>query len=107
MRGKLLVPAVVAVIMGLVLSLMLPSWMWGAFAGLAMAIWISITAALAIHERFSNRALGSALRSTPAGFYAMLLGHIGIAVFLVGTTAGRISVKNMLQVQQPTLTIER
>ena len=51
-----------------------------------MALWIALTAVLALHERFRGRAFASALRSTPAGFYGMLLGHLGIAVFIVGVT---------------------
>jgi cytochrome c-type biogenesis protein CcmF len=51
-----------------------------------MALWILFTAAIAVYERFHNRSLMSALRSTPAGFYGMLLGHLGIAVFIVGIT---------------------
>jgi cytochrome c-type biogenesis protein CcmF len=51
-----------------------------------MAVWIALTAIVAIRERLRNRSLASALRSTPAGFYGMLLGHLGIAVFIVGVT---------------------
>ena len=49
-----------------------------------MALWIALTAALALWERLRGRALASALRSIPAGFYGMLLGHTGVAVFIVG-----------------------
>jgi cytochrome c-type biogenesis protein CcmF len=86
LRSKLLLPLLAALALAAGLSLMLPDWRWAAFAGLAMAVWIAITAALAIYERLRNRSLASALRSTPAGFYGMLLGHLGIAVFIVGVT---------------------
>ena len=86
LRAILWLPAVAALTLALILGLMLPQWLWGAFAGLAMATWIVITAALAVYERVRNRALLSALRSTPAGFYGMLLGHTGVAVFIVGVT---------------------
>ena len=52
----------------------------------AMALWIAVTAGIAIYERFHNRGLLSTLRSTPAGFYGMLLGHLGIGVFIIGVT---------------------
>jgi cytochrome c-type biogenesis protein CcmF len=68
------------------LALLLPEWHWSAYAGLAMAVWILLTVIVAIRERLQNRSLASALRSTPAGFYGMLLGHLGIAVFIVGVT---------------------
>ncbi len=86
LKSKLLIPFLAALALAALLSLMLPDWQWAAFAGVAMAVWIGITAVLAIHERVRNRSFASALRSTPAGFYGMLLGHIGIAIFIVGVT---------------------
>ena len=83
---KLKIPALVVLVLALLLSLALPQWIWTAYLGIAMALWIAVTAGIAIYERFHKRALLSALRSTPAGFYGMLLGHIGIAVFIVGVT---------------------
>ena len=80
------IPALLVLVLALGLSLALPQWLWGAYLGIAMALWISVSAAIAIYERFHNRALLSVLRSTPAGFYGMLLGHLGIAVFIVGIT---------------------
>jgi cytochrome c-type biogenesis protein CcmF len=79
-------PAVIVLALGLALGLTLPHWEWGAWLGIAMALWIAVTAAIAIYERFHHRPLMSALRSTPAGFYGMLLGHLGIAVFIIGIT---------------------
>ncbi len=85
--GKLLwAPALAAVVIALLLSLALPRFLFAAFAGLALALWIAITAGMAIRERLRNRSLVSALRATPGGFYGMLLGHLGIAVFTVGVT---------------------
>jgi len=84
--AKLKIPALVVLVLALLLSLALPQWIWTAYLGIAMALWIAVTAGIAIYERFHKRALLSALRSTPAGFYGMLLGHIGIAVFIVGVT---------------------
>ena len=84
--SKLKVPALVVLVLAFMLSLSLPQWMWGAFLGIAMALWIAVTAAIAIYDRFHHRALLSTLRSTPAGFYGMLLGHLGIGVFIIGVT---------------------
>ena len=84
--ARLRVPALLVLIVGVGLTLSLPHWMWGAFLGISMALWISVTAAIAVYERFRNRPLLSALRSTPAGFYGMLLGHLGIAVSIIGIT---------------------
>ena len=86
LAARLRIPALVAVFAGLGLALAQSQWHWGAFLGLSMALWIAVTAGMAVYERFRNRSLMSALRSTPAGFYGMLLGHLGIAVFIVGVT---------------------
>ena len=86
LQAKLKWPAIIVLVIALLLTLTLPEWIWGAYLGLAMALWIAVTAGLAIQERFRNRKLLSALRSTPAGFYGMLLGHLGMAVFIVGVT---------------------
>jgi len=84
--SKLKIPALIVLVLALLLSLALPQWIWGAYLGIAMALWIAVTAGIAIYERFHNRALLSTLRSTPAGFYGMLLGHLGIGVFIIGVT---------------------
>ena len=84
--SKLKIPALVVLVLALLLSLALPQWMWGAYLGISMALWIAATAGIAIYERFHNRGLLSTLRSTPAGFYGMLLGHLGIGVFIIGVT---------------------
>ncbi|MDH3634297.1 MAG: heme lyase CcmF/NrfE family subunit [Gammaproteobacteria bacterium] len=84
--AKLKIPALVVLVVALPLSLALPQWIWSAYLGIAMALWIVVTGAVAIYDRFHNRAVLSILRSTPAGFYGMLLGHLGIAVFIVGVT---------------------
>ncbi len=84
--SKLKLPLLVSVIAALLLSLLLPVWKWQALAGLMMSLWIAATVVLALSERFKGRSLASGLRSTPRGFYGMILGHIGIAVFIVGIT---------------------
>ena len=86
LAAKLKYPTLLVLGTALALSFTLPHWFWGAFLGIAMALWITVTAGIAIYERFHNRALMSTLRSTPAGFYGMLLGHLGMAVFVIGIT---------------------
>jgi len=84
--SRIKLPAIIVLALGLALGLALPHWEWGAYLGIAMALWILAPAAIAVYERFHNRSLMSALRSTPSGFYGMLLGHLGIAVFIIGIT---------------------
>jgi cytochrome c-type biogenesis protein CcmF len=84
--GKIRLPAIISVVIALLLSFALPQWLLLGFVGIAMSLWIGSSAVLAIYERFSGRAFMTALRTTPAGFYGMILGHVGIAVFIVGIT---------------------
>ena len=86
LAARMKIPALAVLLAGLGLSLAQSEWQWGAFLGITMALWIAVTAGIAVYERFHNRSLLSALRSTPAGFYGMLLGHLGIAVFIIGIT---------------------
>ncbi len=79
-------PLLVAIVLAIVISLLLPEWHWEALAGLMMALWVASTVVLALMERFKGRSIGSTLRSTPRGFYGMLMGHVGIAFFIVGVT---------------------
>jgi cytochrome c-type biogenesis protein CcmF len=79
-------PAIVALVIAVMLSFTLPEWKLMAFIGLLMALWVAGSAMKALHERFKNRPFVATLRASPAGFYGMILGHIGIAVFVVGIT---------------------
>ena len=82
----LLKPTIAVVILGLLLSLMLPIWYWNALVGLIMALWIAVTIGMALYERFKGRNFLATLRYSPAGYYGMILGHLGIGVFIVGIT---------------------
>ncbi len=87
LMGKLLQPLVISSVLAVLLSLMLPKWHWQALAGLMMAIWIAASVVLALTERLKGReSMTVAITSIPRGFYGMLLGHIGIAFFIVGVT---------------------
>ena len=79
-------PAILAFILALVITLALPQWYWMALVGLVMGIWVFFASAMALRERFANRKFSTTLRATPAGFYGMLLGHIGIGVSIIGIT---------------------
>ena len=86
MISKLKKPALAVLIVALLLSFTLPKWVWTAYLGLAMSLWIAVTIALALYDRFKNRPFIPTLRNSPAGYYGMILGHLGIAVFIVGIT---------------------
>jgi cytochrome c-type biogenesis protein CcmF len=104
LKSRLWMPALLALVLGAVLALLQPDWQWAAYGGLAMAVWIAMTAVMAVYERFRNRSLASALRSTPAGFYGMILGHIGIAVYQgkgLAHGAGRYLLGGRLRIHFP------
>ena len=79
-------PLLATLILSVALASLLPKWNWSAYAGITLALWITTTVAEALMERLRGRSLASALRSTPRGFYGMLLGHLGIAFFIIGIT---------------------
>ena len=84
--SKLKIPAILVVVSALLLSFTLPEWIWTGFVGLLLALWIVVTIALAVYGRFKGRPFMATLRNSPAGYYGMLLGHLGIAFFIVGIT---------------------
>ncbi len=84
--AKLKWPAIGVLAVALLLSFTFSEWIWTAFVGLAMSLWIACTTGLALYDRFNNRPFFATLRYTPAGYYGMILGHLGIAVFIVGIT---------------------
>lgn len=60
---------------------------WGAFAGLALGIWVMLWAVYSLLERLKNqRNWLSGLRKTPASIWGMSIAHLGIAVFIIGVT---------------------
>ncbi len=80
------IPAIIALVVALVITLALPQWYWMALVGIVMGVWIFFASAMALRERFANRNFMTTLRATPAGFYGMLLGHIGIGMSIIGIT---------------------
>ncbi len=81
---KLRVAAVVAVTLGIAYPIVLtPQFAWQAAFGMVLAIWVTASTIVVIRERLGPQ---NAWRSIPRGFWGMVLGHMGIAVFIVGVT---------------------
>jgi len=60
---------------------------WVAAAGVAVALWVILTAAYGIWARVANKPDKiAALGMLPRGFWGMTLAHAGIGVFIVGVT---------------------
>jgi len=83
---RLRLPAIAALVVSVLLSFTMPEWLLMGFVGLLMSVWIASSAIKVLRDRFRNRPFVATLRATPAGFYGMLLGHIGIAIFIIGIT---------------------
>ena len=55
--------------------------------GIALSVWVITTSVHGVLERLRNRKNKlTALFSTPAGFWGMTMGHLGIAVFGIGVS---------------------
>jgi len=76
-----------AVILGLAWAALMPDFKLAAGVGLVLAMWVVASSVVAFRARLSGKQnLMPALRSIPRGFYGMTLGHLGVAVFIVGIT---------------------
>jgi len=76
-----------AVILGLAWAVLMPEFRLAAVVGLVLAVWVVASSVVAFRARLSGKQnLLPALRAIPRGFYGMTLGHLGVAVFIVGIT---------------------
>ncbi|GAB4346066.1 MAG: heme lyase CcmF/NrfE family subunit [Gammaproteobacteria bacterium] len=75
-----------------VLGLLLAFWAGGELApmvilGMALAVWVVITTLQEIYHHSGNkRSLLEGLRALPRHHWGMVLGHLGVAVFIIGVT---------------------
>ena len=78
---------IASIVIGTGLALLLPEFKTGAWIGITLAAWITLTSLQAIYDRVSGKSQKlAALASIPRGFYGMTLAHLGVAVFIVGIT---------------------
>jgi cytochrome c-type biogenesis protein CcmF len=88
LERKLRWALIASVVVGAFLPVVaLPHYSWGAALGIVLAIWVTLTAAVGVYDRIANKTYKlRALGTIPRGFWGMTLGHVGIAVFIVGVT---------------------
>lgn len=87
LSSVLIKPVLLTAVIAIAAIALLPEWIWQAAMGIVMAAWVFSTIVFALKERLDGkRSIINALKTTPAGFYGMMLGHIGIAVFIIGIT---------------------
>ncbi len=85
--GRLHWAVVVSVVVGIAVPFMMGSLNLLAAIGVALSLWIVCTSLQGIFERLRNRKNKlTALFATPAGFWGMTLGHLGIALFGIGVS---------------------
>lgn len=76
-----------SVITGLVLPFALGGFQWSASLGLMLATWVVLSTGYCLFDRVRNKPdKFKSLFSIPSGFYGMVCGHLGIAIFIVGIT---------------------
>ncbi len=81
---RLRIAAAIALALGIAYPILLtPQFVWQAAFGMVLAIWVTASTVVVIRERLGPH---SNWRSIPRGFWGMVLGHLGIAVFIVGVT---------------------
>jgi cytochrome c-type biogenesis protein CcmF len=74
----------VAIVAGIAYPILLtPEFVWSAAFGMVLAFWVTASTVVAIKDRLGPH---GNWRHIPRGFWGMVMGHIGIAVFIVGVT---------------------
>ena len=80
---KKLVPALIASLFAGVLVMLYFGYSLGVILGVGLAVWVIWLSVVAVRDQLrGNRRLGS----IPRGFWGMILGHLGVAVFTIGVT---------------------
>jgi cytochrome c-type biogenesis protein CcmF len=81
---KLVMPAILSVVAGVTfVATMTPEFNYQAVLGMVLAFWVVLSSAVDLRARLAG---GRRFWSLPRAYFGMLLGHIGIAVFVVGVT---------------------
>jgi cytochrome c-type biogenesis protein CcmF len=77
------VPFAAALVLGALFPLLMGEWKLWAALGMALAFWLVLATAQTVRERLAG---GRSVASVPAGFWGMVLGHIGFAAMAIGVT---------------------
>ncbi|MBU0499313.1 MAG: heme lyase CcmF/NrfE family subunit [Gammaproteobacteria bacterium] len=85
---KLRVAAMISLILGpLLVVLVAPAFSWQAVLGLVLAVWVVASTCVGLRERIANKpSLAAGLKGLPRAYWGMVLGHTGIALFVVGVS---------------------
>lgn len=87
-RSHMLVPALIAFLLGMLLPWVMGEMTWTAAAGFALSAWIAVgTGSAVIRYGLALRRQGLSLKTMNLGFIAMAIAHIGVAMTVFGATA--------------------
>jgi cytochrome c-type biogenesis protein CcmF len=84
--GKVRLSAAMSIVFGgLSPLLMAKGWDWQAAAGMTLVFWVVLTTGVWLKAYLRNKGSTLAgLKKMPLGSYGMMVGHIGIAIFVTG-----------------------
>ncbi len=83
---KLLVPFVLSLLIGFSAPLMLSHYSFNAALGTALGTWTIFGSLSLVYDRLRKPGGIRQLSSAPLGFYGMIMGHIGLGLFVIGVT---------------------
>jgi len=82
-RKAFMLPLIAAVALGALFPFVMERYEVLAAIGMTLAFWVVLSQIPSLRERLAG---GRSITSVPAGFWGMTLGHIGLAVTVVGIT---------------------
>ena len=84
---KLIIPLILSIAIGFASPLLQTHYSLSAALGVTVGAWTILTSLGLVFDRLKSKASGfKALSSAPLGFYGMILGHIGLGMFVIGVT---------------------
>jgi len=83
---KLAIPLILSLLIGFISPLFQTHYSIGAALGTAVGSWTILTAMALVYDRLKGPRGMKPASSAPLGFYGMVLGHIGLGMFVIGVT---------------------
>ncbi len=83
---KLLAPLLLSIAIGFASPLLQTHYSINAALGVTVGAWTILTSLSLVYDRIRKASGFKAFSSAPLGFYGMILGHIGLGVFVIGVT---------------------
>ena len=83
---KLIIPLILSLVIGFTSPLLQTHYSINAALGVSVGAWTILSSLNLIYDRLKKSSGFRAFSSAPRGFYGMILGHIGLGVFVIGIT---------------------